>query len=177
MFHRSYSTIYVRLTRKLINRYANVCNVLKLVGIARLATCFNKVSVPKTSGEVPTYVAKEDRHSLISQWLRDDLGIICRFPHVASLEYNQGKLITMCCLKHSTWQIIQPTFRRFSERTKYKILLLLKDFADERGNVWSLACDPRNHCEINVLLFHLRTTLCTSTYLQISFSIIVCGTM
>jgi hypothetical protein len=50
--------------------------------------CFNNVSVPKTSGEVPMYVAREDRHSLISQWLRDDSGITCSCQHVASLEYN-----------------------------------------------------------------------------------------
>jgi hypothetical protein len=138
--------------------------------------CFNNVSVTTTSGEAPTYVAKEDRHTPISQWVRNDSGITCSCPHVASLQYNQGELITICCLKHSTWQIIQPTFRRFSERTKYKILLWLKDFADEGETSRHWHVIPEITAK-STYYFSTYVWLCTSTYLQMSFSIIVCGTM
>jgi hypothetical protein len=87
-----------------------------------------------TSREDPTYLPKKDRHSLNSQWVRDASAVTCRCPEVTSSRYRVVELVTMCCFKHSTLNIVQPNFRKFSERSKHEILLWVKTFAEEWGN-------------------------------------------
>jgi hypothetical protein len=94
--------------------------------------CVNNVRIPTTkSGEGLTYVHKKDRYFLNPQWMRDYSGITCHCPQVTSSNYDLGELITICCLKHYNFQIIEPTFRRFIDFYKDTIWMWLRLFADE----------------------------------------------
>jgi hypothetical protein len=93
--------------------------------------CLNNVRKSPANAEGTTYLPKQERHSLLPQWVRDHSESTCHCPQVASSTYDRGELITMGCMRHSDGKIIEPTFVRLSDFCKGNISIWLTAIAEE----------------------------------------------